>query len=1318
MKESKSGVNCIFVPNAPNGDRSRMFLDLMDKKKEFRYTREQAIGIYVIYTKSNAKEKMEAIKNADGSPKYHINSQGEFPAKDVVDYLGIDKQMEEINNFDIEEYRLGAVDSIGGKRIDYTDAEEVLNKVNDFNNSHTGLVAGVEQHTTSDGIVYNIKVYAKDAGTIDVPVSTRERLKAWEIYKQVFNANGIDITSMPEELKDIFSAYNINLGKQLRNFSKLDIDNIYRKDALILFTIDADSKEVQRLIGKFGSIENAAQALDDFNHKTVELDNSQRHLLAMAISHAKKLHGIDVEALIDQINQMTFNVEVDSPEVEWKEEIDKLNKKFHIFKGETRRINDDIDNVSQAYSEIIIQLKRKMTALHKEKGVTEEGKELKRLYNKLQKELAEKKHYKSIVDFLKLATNDIEKIEEEIKNVSLIGDSMEVIMNKAHVLKQYKDVENQYRHIVSMLALDNMDLNDIENQEDIDTIKEIAQKLKTYFENKEGVIKKLTKQNIYDMAKLMSKGKISDSELNDMLEKSLQSVGWTDRWLNSVGTAKNLLINVAGTVMRNQEIMRDQAMEDVKVRINIANARLKKAGFNSEFMYEDEKHIISDINWEKFDAAKEDEKKRLKRNGLRGFDLEQAMNNWEYENTEDRLVDKENGRKERVPNENYRKVEDFQKDWAPAQKEYYDTIMQIKGELESNYPAHAQNYYYPPQIRRTSMDAFLEAGKSFNTKGMGKAILNKLKDPFVIREDDTNFIDNAVVDGERTTLVEGDYDNTPKKRIPIFFQNQVEDGELLRDFSSGIIHLASSAINYAAMSEIEDMMYIMADFADHKDPATPKSMVEISDSRFNKVIKDVYNFGRTNNIGAVLHGFIDQHIYGIKRNPNENKVFTKFCDSIIKYTSFKGLATNLPGMFANGAVGVLQIFIDAGSNEFFGYKDMAWAFTKLFGDTGVKGDMSEYLSNNTSSKGTLLQKMFDPMQENFEKASNKRYYNSFLRHFISKDFSYAGYGVGEYFIHMLPMYAILKHEKVKLNGKEISLYEAFDVTEKKDDNAELIIKEGVTDLDGNAITKTYLDKIRGMIMYANQSMHGAMNAEDKGLIHQYCMGRLVMNFRQWMVGHYSRRYRGRHFDFTLGEWREGYWVSVWKGLFNDDTKDTWKSGHKKDAILMFMKDCWLMMTKAQTQWNNLSEMQRYNVKRARAEIIMWISLLGLSFVLGEEDDHKKEWFRRWWIYQTKRMLTETEASMPGLKMPDSIITIVQSPIASVNTLNSLLYVIYGLTNGDLFEEIQSGKHKGENRYWRNVVKYDLPFYKDWEKLVTLDEDDSLFKVFDSSPSNH
>ena len=75
-------------------------------------------------------------------------------------------------------------------------------------------------------------------------------------------------------------------------------------------------------------------------------------------------------------------------------------------------------------------------------------------------------------------------------------------------------------------------------------------------------------------------------------------------------------------------------------------------------------------------------------------------------------------------------------------------------------------------------------------------------------------------------------------------------------------------------------------------------------------------------------------------------------------------------------------------------------------------------------------------------------------------------------------------------------------------------------------------------------------------------------------------------------------------------------------------------------------------------------------------------------------------------------------MAGVATLNSILYLANGLYNGDLFKTIKSGKHKGENKYWRNLEKYVFPFYKDIERLQTLDEDESLFKVFESTPRNN
>jgi hypothetical protein len=333
------------------------------------------------------------------------------------------------------------------------------------------------------------------------------------------------------------------------------------------------------------------------------------------------------------------------------------------------------------------------------------------------------------------------------------------------------------------------------------------------------------------------------------------------------------------------------------------------------------------------------------------------------------------------------------------------------------------------------------------------------------------------------------------------------------------------------------------------------------------------------------------------------------------------------------------------------------------------------------------------------------------------------------------MYSILHNQKVLQNGKKISLYDAFELANNQDGNTELRLKAGVTMLDGSAVTSEFLENIRKKIRYANQTTHGSMNTEDKGLIHQKLWGRLILNFRQWAIEHYSRRFRKRHFDASLGMDREGYWNSYFHYLFNEDTKEQWNEsmwgkakvigttlGESASMVLpWFMRDYMTFMLRAQSQWSNLDEMQRYNVKRVHQEMMMFVALLGLSFALGEPDKHKKEFWRRWWIYQTKRMLLETEASMPHPKALSNMMTIINSPMAGINTVNSFMYTLfYGPFNGDLIgpnNTIKSGDHKGENRYWRNVKKYALPGFKDWEQLQKLDEDESIFQVFKDTPSN-
>lgn len=1311
------GKSCVLYPRVtlPNGkeEDSRLYRELIGKSG-FHYPRPITNMLYASYIVSGEKA-MEAAVNPDGSPKYKKNRQGQFSAKDYVEFLDFEKSIGEMTSLSEEEYRAGFTDAIGGQRVDFTDAEDALNKAKQFNDNHKGLVASVVSQDTSNGTIYHINVYENNSKSMTLPIGVKDRLQAWDIYKHAFNAVGVDITAMPQELNGIFSAYNTVLADHLDNLSKMDISYFNKRDAWTLFAIDADSQEVKNVVNAFGSIENAAQAIDDFNKRRISLSRSQVTLLQRAIAHAKQLHGIDVDAINSQIDQMQLNNQLSGPEMAIKDELHKLNKKYGIEIEEAKRINDRIDSLSAANNEAIVQLNRKVINLKKLSGNTTETKRLEALIDKLQREASHRRYYNGIIDFLGEAANDAANIDSLLQSIPQTGTERDRIFATAKVLQDIKKIKQQYLYIINALASDNLSIDESMAQVDIDKIKQEAENLGKLFLKKDNEINEITKNLIHDFMVYATNGKMRESDIKDAIEKAtIDNVNWAEKFFYGIGTSGNSLINACGTIMRHQEVLRDEAATHFRKKVDVADNKLQKAGYNSKFMYEDQEHIVSDIDWGKYEAAKTAKIKSLKMQGFKGYDFNEKLREWIDNNTEKRVVDKSNGRTELVPDKNYRKTHNFQDGWSQAQIDYYNTVMQYKGELESLYPEYARNLYLPPQVRRNSLDA-ISSAKSI--KDVGKAVKNKLKNGFVIREDDTEYRRNSI-DGEYQRA-EGDYDNTEKKGVPIYFQKKVESGELMLDFSAALNKEASSAINYDAMENIRDMMELMRDFVADKRAVTSDPKAEVVDSKFQRVIKELYDKTHTTEAAAVLSGFIDQHIYGEWKKEGKYPALSKFFDQIVKYTSFKGLVFNAPGAMANSLTGIRQIFIDANCGEFFGYKDMAWAATKLFGGTGVAGEIMELATNNVYHKGTLMKEFFDPEQEVFDSIKSKRYHSSIFRKLVQHDCSFIGYSSGEYLIHLLPLYAVLHHQKVKLNGKTISLYDAFDVSPIQDGNAHLILKQGVTDLDGNTITLdgNFMKKIKGQITYVNESMHGGMSTYDKGLIHQYVWGRMIMNFRQWMVGHYSRRFRGKHFDWALQDYREGYYTTLWKALINEDTKDTWKAGDKADAVLMLMKDFTTFMFRASTQWSNLDNMQKANIKRVRGEMLTFIALLGLSFVLGEPDDHKKEFWRRWWIYQTKRMIVDTEASKPNLRMINSMITILQAPMAGINTLNSLLYVFWGLQNGDLFDEIKSGEHKGENRYIRNVIKYDLPFFKDWEKIEKLSEDDSMFKVFDPSPSN-
>lgn len=1289
--------SCILYPEI-DGKPSRLYKDFLEKSK---LKRPLTNYLYAAYITSDMADKMDAAG-------YRRNAQGQHEAKDVLAFLDFSKIQNEMESLAQAEWQMGATDT-NGKRIDYTNAKEALDKADNFNDTHTGLVATVVQH----GDTYNIIVAEKNANTQTYSIGVKQRLKAWDVYKQAFTAAGIDIENMPAEVQSTFSANNTYLARQLLNFQFLRLSDLYKKDALILFSVNAGSPQVKRLVREFGSLEEAAQFIDDVNHNVRTPAARQKHLVNEAFTEAKKFTGLSLDALRQQVDTIMQNVKNDSPEEAIRDTLHKLNKKYKIGINEIHKINSDISSLSDAATEALFVLNRQVRKLEKERGNNAEGRRLSIAINQLMREINSKKYYLGITQFLKEAGKQAAEIDNLLNAIPVTGTELEKVFDTAKILQQINGLKTQFYDLVSALANENLTIDESIAQQDIDNIRSTAKHLKDFFDKKQKLLDNLTESTMFNlMTQIVGNATPDGQAMINAIRMAAADSSIMDRYLYSVGRASNPIIAAMGSIIRGAQDERNGILNSMADRIRRATTRLYDSGSTSEFMYEDDGHIISDIDWNLYKSARKAAIQSFYAEGLRGFDLKQAIEEWEDNNTEDRIVDASNGRTEKVPNKDFRK--EFPK-LTSAQQEYYDTMMQLKGEIGSLLPNYAQHQYLPPQIRRSMFDAL---GHVKSVSDVAKAIRNKAENLVKVREDDENWAMNGIIDGDEYHIAEGDFDNTPLKQIPTFFVKPLKDqDELLKNFSSALQALAGTAINYDAMSNVVDVVEFIGNFVKDQSARSDMKQADLIENAQVRVLKDLRKQGRNSRTEEIIDGFINQYIYGKYRDNSGGKWLNKFIDNIVSYTSFKGLATNVKGAFANYLMGEFQMLIEAGAGEFYNLKDYAWAHGKLFGSAGVTGEVWDALNETRNSKSKLFGDMFDPEQENFDSRGHQKYHKSMFRKLLAHDLSFIGYGSGEYLIHYVNMYAVLHHQKVKYKGELIPLYDAFEVVNRKDGVSELRLKQGVTRLDGSPITGEFLTEVKQKIKYVNQTTHGAMNKEDKGLIYQKWYGRMAMNFRQWMVEHYSRRFRGMHFDASLGTNREGYWVSVYKLLENEKSEEARMQGERLEALGYWIKDLVTLNWRMRTNWSNLSDMQRYNCKRALSEFTTWIALLGLSFALGEPDEHKKEFWRRWWIYQTRRMIMDTEASMPVPQLLPQFVNIMNSPFGGLSTMQSLLYVFFGIFNGDLFETIQSGKHKGENRYLRNVVKYTLPIFKDIEQLQTMDTDNTIFKVFDIGPTN-
>lgn len=799
------------------------------------------------------------------------------------------------------------------------------------------------------------------------------------------------------------------------------------------------------------------------------------------------------------------------------------------------------------------------------------------------------------------------------------------------------------------------------------------------------------------------KGKVIKAE--DLPVLAEKDISFFDRWLDSMADSSSYAVKVMGqAIIQSKEKGRHRTIEYRK-KIEAAGMKLRQSGItNFDWMFETYPDgnktgsYISDLDYGLYRSNKRDFYREMKEKygenpvgeDARQYRAEQKR--WFDTNTE--IV---NG--QRKPKASIYTNKKF-RDLNSAQKEFYNTIMEIKKELDSYLPDDYTRLTNTIKIRK---DLLERVKSSDGVKSGGSQIWEAIKDAFIRRSDDTFF-------GDRATLK--DFEDKEVQVLPIYY-TKLRNGERENDVSTDVV---STMIAYAAMAtEYDEMNNVIHVLETGRD--LMRDNLSIQKRRGdNPLIERIKGAGVTveskvtkpkdnRRIIERIDDAFEMQVYnkymadeGTFGNSRIDKA--KTANFVNKVSSLNMLGLNLLAGISNIVTGTVMMRIESLAGEFFSEKDTVWA-DKTYG-TNILQYMGEIGKRVKTSKLALWQEYFNTLQD-FE--TDVRHVEWFKNRF-TKTFGlsaiYVLNNAGEHWMQNRTALALANRYKMKSpDGKIVNLWDAMEVVYIDPNNkalgAKLKVKEGYTKEDGTEFTKDDAIKFGRKAAKINQRMHGIYNEIDKSAVQKLALGRMAILFRKWIKPSMNRRFKSLTHDFDLDEWTEGYYNTT--GRFLLQLAKELKEG--RFAIV--------------ANWKNLDIREKRNIRRALTEVGHFLLLVG---ALGMIDwgDKDRPWAEKMLEYQMRRLYTELGAFIPGPTMLEEGFTILKSPSADVKTLEGALDLI-GLLNPFNYETfggeeaiLQSGRYEGHDRAYKLFFESPvIPLNKTIYRAIHPDESLAFYK---------
>lgn len=1011
-----------------------------------------------------------------------------------------------------------------------------------------------------------------------------------------------------------------------------------------------------------------------------------------------RFNGSDIDAIVQQAqneaNQIAqdittgkFNLRINSPQ---------YNRQFYNL---TSKVDRDVNLLNR-----IIEQELKRLKIY---GKKEDFNEAQQAYiGELNQSIAENQALEGIYKYIQTSLGVLEKLQGRL---STVMDMDAPLNEKMSALRNIRNYMSSYGSIILEIR---KDMNAASAEGD----NRFKDKLRNLLDQNTVIIQDLS-ADFYDVSKTLfadyirpfvgeglsitiARDKYKKTYTAEELVTSMdRDITFFDRWLDTMADSSDPILQIYDAIVKEQKNKARLDTINIQKEVEYAARKLELAGVkNTDWMYERDAngiptgYFIQPVDWAAYRAEKKKFNDYLKKKygenpeGENLLDRSREIAAWYAENSN---RDEHNNI---VPSMSKYRSSAFAR-LNSAQKEYYKFIMDLKAKLDKILPLEYTRANRAPQVRRDFLERMLGSGNK------AKYFWESMKDTLVRREDD---VDVQYKD-EKSVLM--DFEGNPVNRLPIYYTRELSDmRDLSLDTTSTMIAYASMANDFNRMNEVLDALEVgRLVLAERKvaDLEGDKRRVEAFEVLGAEVKNLLTKKGSKSFFMDKLNSFMEMQVYGKYMKDNgtlgeSNIDVNKGAGLLMKMVSYSTTALSLLTGSANMLQNVAMSNIEAASGRFFNHLELAYA-DKEYG-THLPAYLAEIGNRIKTSKIALFDELFNVQQDYKQSVRNINWRKkTWAARLLGENTLFFTTQAGDHWTQNRIAIALADRFKLKdANGNSISLWNALEVVpidgKNKSMGARLQLKKGVTKEDGTEFNThdiiAFTKKVRGI----ENQLYGVYNSEDMIALKQLAIGRIVMQYRDWMRPLWMSRFGRGKYNYDLGDMTEGYYQTSWRFL-----KKMYTDIRQSEFDII-------------SEWESLTPVEKGNIKKGLMEISMY---LGLSLLIGlmnaGDDDEDKPWALRLASYSALRLRSDMGALLPSPSMLDESMKLLNDPAVSISALKKIRNLIKLLDPDSYTEVIESGRYKG----YTKAAKYGLdmaPFLNQFKNAFDPDQPARWYKM--------